>query len=259
MFDDVIDISDYMYDKIFEKETGEKPDPENDDFKASNDPKNDYVYDLCGVIIHSGSATRGHYYCFNKDTYDTNNKKWFEFNDQIVRDFSFDAKIASEAYGGEYGRVASNNNNNNNNSNNNNSGNNNSKDNNQVKNAYVLVYEQRSERLKRKKKIDQSRKLGHKTKPTIKDESKENKDEKELELELEAESKTEVSSVIEDDIEYKNPTLQTIKKEISGENTNMAKREVTCDRAFKDFVETILENIEKKKIKHNQLIKLETS
>ena len=81
-FDNVIDISEYMYDRIFKKETGQDVDS-NDDFKASHDPKNDYVYDLCGVIIHSGSATRGHYYCFNKNTYDNRKHQWVEFNDTI--------------------------------------------------------------------------------------------------------------------------------------------------------------------------------
>ena len=56
-----------------------------------------FKYVLKGVVVHLGYADSGHYYSFIQER---GNKKWFEFNDTIVRDFDFD-DIAEEAYGGE--------------------------------------------------------------------------------------------------------------------------------------------------------------
>ena len=43
--------------------------------------KGPYIYDLFSIMIHSGSASGGHYYAYIKD-FRTN--KWLCFNDQIV-------------------------------------------------------------------------------------------------------------------------------------------------------------------------------
>jgi ubiquitin carboxyl-terminal hydrolase 47 len=40
-----------------------------------------YCYDLFAIMIHSGSASGGHYYAYIKD-FETN--KWYSFNDQTV-------------------------------------------------------------------------------------------------------------------------------------------------------------------------------
>lgn len=40
-----------------------------------------YVYDLFAIMIHSGSASGGHYYAYIKDF---NSSKWYSFNDQTV-------------------------------------------------------------------------------------------------------------------------------------------------------------------------------
>lgn len=43
--------------------------------------KGPYIYDLFSVMIHSGSASGGHYYAYIKDF---RNDKWLCFNDQSV-------------------------------------------------------------------------------------------------------------------------------------------------------------------------------
>lgn len=40
-----------------------------------------YVYELFAIMIHSGSASGGHYYAYIKDF---NSSKWYSFNDQTV-------------------------------------------------------------------------------------------------------------------------------------------------------------------------------
>jgi ubiquitin carboxyl-terminal hydrolase 47 len=43
--------------------------------------KGPYIYELFSIMIHSGSASGGHYYAYIKDF---RNKKWQCFNDQNV-------------------------------------------------------------------------------------------------------------------------------------------------------------------------------
>lgn len=44
-----------------------------------------YVYELFAIMIHSGSASGGHYYAYIKDF---NNGEWYCFNDQTVSSVS---------------------------------------------------------------------------------------------------------------------------------------------------------------------------
>jgi ubiquitin C-terminal hydrolase len=64
-----------------------------------NDLKDDkyYLYDLVGVLVHSGSADAGHYYSFIKERGSQN--RWLEFNDTHVREFK-EADLAKECFGG---------------------------------------------------------------------------------------------------------------------------------------------------------------
>lgn len=59
-----------------------------------------YNYKLSGVLVHSGYAEGGHYYSFIKDREETTVDKWYEFNDEDVKDFNKE-DIESECFGGE--------------------------------------------------------------------------------------------------------------------------------------------------------------
>lgn len=50
------------------------------------EPKGPYVYELFSIMIHSGSASGGHYYAYIKDF---QKNQWFCFNDQSVTRVSF--------------------------------------------------------------------------------------------------------------------------------------------------------------------------
>lgn len=54
---------------------------ENEKNRSSNAAKGSYNYELFSIMIHSGSASGGHYYAYIKD-FRTN--EWFCFNDQSV-------------------------------------------------------------------------------------------------------------------------------------------------------------------------------
>ena len=66
-------------------------------------PKEYYEYKLRGIVVHSGTSEHGHYYSFIQDREDTSvpeEKRWYEFNDERVREFEID-DIADECFGGE--------------------------------------------------------------------------------------------------------------------------------------------------------------
>ncbi|XP_033116308.1 ubiquitin carboxyl-terminal hydrolase 24-like [Anneissia japonica] len=70
--------------------------------------KLDELYQLVGVLVHSGQANAGHYYSFIRDRWGTsmNNAskgKWFKFNDTVVEGFDMtDSTIETECFGGSY-------------------------------------------------------------------------------------------------------------------------------------------------------------
>lgn len=51
-----------------------------------NEEEGPYIYELFSIMIHSGSASGGHYYAYIKD-FDRN--MWFCFNDQSVSGVSY--------------------------------------------------------------------------------------------------------------------------------------------------------------------------
>ena len=61
--------------------------------------ENDVVnqYHLHSILVHRGNMDSGHYYAFIRPGMDD---RWYEFNDNIVRDFDF-ADLANECFGGE--------------------------------------------------------------------------------------------------------------------------------------------------------------
>ncbi|GMF13335.1 unnamed protein product [Phytophthora lilii] len=58
------------------------------------------MYDLVGVVVHSGTSDTGHYYSFIKDRHNAENQRWLEFNDEVVREFDVEL-MGEECYGGE--------------------------------------------------------------------------------------------------------------------------------------------------------------
>lgn len=66
------------------------------------DPEKDlnYIYNLIGVVVHTGTAEGGHYYSFIRDRTSGQNDRWFLFNDAEVKPFD-PQQIASECFGGE--------------------------------------------------------------------------------------------------------------------------------------------------------------
>ncbi|GIY96406.1 ubiquitin carboxyl-terminal hydrolase 24 [Caerostris extrusa] len=64
------------------------------------------MYELVGVIVHSGQANAGHYYSYIKERRldsGANLSKWFKFNDITVEEFEMnDLTLEAECFGGTY-------------------------------------------------------------------------------------------------------------------------------------------------------------
>ena len=56
--------------------------------------KNTYVYDLFGIINHSGGCLGGHYTSYVKNA----NNKWYDFNDTEVKEIQISKIISNKAY-----------------------------------------------------------------------------------------------------------------------------------------------------------------
>jgi len=69
---------------------------QNDD--DVEDDSNDFLYDLRGVLVHSGGSQSGHYYSFSKDSI-TN--EWYKFDDDEVTSWNPD-EMEKECFGGKY-------------------------------------------------------------------------------------------------------------------------------------------------------------
>jgi ubiquitin carboxyl-terminal hydrolase 9/24 len=63
-------------------------------------PADYYKFNLKGVVVHTGTADSGHYYSFIRETTAKNGDKWYEFNDNIVRDFDV-SEMTNECFGGD--------------------------------------------------------------------------------------------------------------------------------------------------------------
>ncbi|KAE9356132.1 hypothetical protein PF008_g3760 [Phytophthora fragariae] len=71
-----------------------------DGARANGEGGKAIMYDLVGVVVHSGTSDTGHYYSFVKDRHDTDNQRWLEFNDEVVREFDVET-MGDECFGGE--------------------------------------------------------------------------------------------------------------------------------------------------------------
>lgn len=56
--------------------------------------KDSYVYDLYGICNHTGGTNGGHYFAYVKNA----NKKWYIFNDTIVKEMSESKLVSQYAY-----------------------------------------------------------------------------------------------------------------------------------------------------------------
>ena len=56
--------------------------------------KQGYIYDLYGIINHSGNLMGGHYWSYIKNA----NGNWYTFNDTIVKQMEVNKLISVNAY-----------------------------------------------------------------------------------------------------------------------------------------------------------------
>jgi len=61
-------------------------------------PQGYYTYKLCGVIIHMGTASSGHYVSIAMDREANDDNQWYEFNDSFVDKFNLE-RLAAETFG----------------------------------------------------------------------------------------------------------------------------------------------------------------
>ncbi|CAF0722648.1 unnamed protein product [Brachionus calyciflorus] len=87
-----LNMSGYMEQNLIESQHNE-----------TNESSDEFLYDLIGVTVHTGTADGGHYYSFiqESDSSNSDKPKWFLFNDAEVKQFDVDAQLASECFGGE--------------------------------------------------------------------------------------------------------------------------------------------------------------
>ena len=77
----------------------EQKDKNEERLRFEEKPKDYFQYNLKGIIIHMGECDSGHYYSLIKDR-ERKNNQWYEFNDNIVKNFD-ENDISNEAFGGE--------------------------------------------------------------------------------------------------------------------------------------------------------------
>ncbi|PSC74217.1 ubiquitin specific peptidase 24 isoform A [Micractinium conductrix] len=65
---------------------------------AVKHPRDHYQYELCGVVVHSGSAFAGHYYSYIKNRQD---HEWYCFDDTAVLPWN-EEEIEKDCFGGRY-------------------------------------------------------------------------------------------------------------------------------------------------------------
>ncbi|CAB4058031.1 USP9_24 [Lepeophtheirus salmonis] len=88
-----LDMGPYTSDGIRQKN-------KNDKKKKATSPCS-ILYDLCGVVVHSGQASAGHYYSFVRKR--KSNGKWYKFNDTTVEEFELNEEsLVAECFGGNY-------------------------------------------------------------------------------------------------------------------------------------------------------------
>ena len=84
-FPDLIDMAPYNVEYLSEPESSPEPD----------------MFELVGVLVHTGTAESGHYYSYTRERPSTGQSpSWVEFNDADVSTFN-PANIADQCFGGQ--------------------------------------------------------------------------------------------------------------------------------------------------------------
>jgi len=86
-------------DKVVRPEAKEGEGKEEEAVLAVPEDRDDFKYELAGVVIHSGTANAGHYYSFIRERLGGKLGRWMMFNDSSVTPFNPDF-LEREAFGG---------------------------------------------------------------------------------------------------------------------------------------------------------------
>lgn len=77
----------------------------DDDIDVKNDTNTSSTkYELCGIVVHSGQATGGHYYSYILYNHSDGTRKWYKFDDIEVTECKLDdyEEMRNQTFGGEY-------------------------------------------------------------------------------------------------------------------------------------------------------------
>lgn len=76
----------------------------DDDIDTSNGINTSTKYELCGIVVHSGQATGGHYYSYILYTHTDGTRRWYKFDDVEVTECKLDddEEMRNQTFGGEY-------------------------------------------------------------------------------------------------------------------------------------------------------------
>lgn len=95
-FPSVLNMFPYTVDGI------EKGGEESFERKSEMDQDESKDYELCGVVVHSGTAFAGHYYSYVRDTTKAETKdSWYTFDDIHVNSYD-EANMERDCFGGKY-------------------------------------------------------------------------------------------------------------------------------------------------------------
>lgn len=102
----LLEMNPYTSDGIREEELLKDQNEDGSELIKSNTKTNSFLYELVGVVVHSGQANAGHYYSYIKERRQDNISnvgKWFKFNDTTVEEYDLnDTSLEAECFGGTY-------------------------------------------------------------------------------------------------------------------------------------------------------------
>jgi len=90
-----LNMEKYTQEFLMKKDNEQSNNKSDNTLLDKNILNSEYLFDLTGVIIHTGTTERGHYYSFAKK----GKSQWLEFNDTNVTPFNLE-DLEDEAFGG---------------------------------------------------------------------------------------------------------------------------------------------------------------